>query len=84
MKIPELELELASGTLGGLVTTVEGLISKIGESKFLTGFLSSTIHLLQQATILLLIIIYSLFGFSLTSIVRNCWFEDGARVILLS
>ncbi|KAI3455837.1 hypothetical protein Pfo_012500 [Paulownia fortunei] len=32
VKIPELELELASGTLGGLVTTVEGLISKIGES----------------------------------------------------
>ncbi|KAG6398152.1 hypothetical protein SASPL_139607 [Salvia splendens] len=30
--IPELELELSSGTLGGLVTTVEGLISKIGES----------------------------------------------------
>ncbi|KAK6150209.1 hypothetical protein DH2020_017734 [Rehmannia glutinosa] len=30
--IPELELELTSGTLGGLVTTVEGLISKIGES----------------------------------------------------
>lgn len=32
VEIPELELELASGTLGGLVTTVEGLISKIGES----------------------------------------------------
>ncbi|XP_057436587.1 uncharacterized protein LOC130729000 [Lotus japonicus] len=32
VKIPELELELASGTLGGLVTTVEGLISKISES----------------------------------------------------
>ncbi|KAH6796109.1 hypothetical protein C2S51_037095 [Perilla frutescens var. frutescens] len=32
VKIPELELELSSGTLGGLVTTVEGLISKIGES----------------------------------------------------
>ncbi|KAH6759201.1 ZPR1 zinc-finger domain protein [Perilla frutescens var. frutescens] len=31
VKIPELELELSSGTLGGLVTTVEGLISKIGE-----------------------------------------------------
>ncbi|KAG8385125.1 hypothetical protein BUALT_Bualt03G0009200 [Buddleja alternifolia] len=30
--IPELKLELGSGTLGGLVTTVEGLISKIGES----------------------------------------------------
>ncbi|EPS68844.1 hypothetical protein M569_05924, partial [Genlisea aurea] len=32
VKIPELELELSAGTLGGLVTTVEGLISKIGES----------------------------------------------------
>ncbi|XP_051125755.1 uncharacterized protein LOC127247782 [Andrographis paniculata] len=32
VRIPELELELASGTLGGLVTTVEGLISKISES----------------------------------------------------
>ncbi|KZV24317.1 hypothetical protein F511_01799 [Dorcoceras hygrometricum] len=30
--IPEIELELTSGTLGGLVTTVEGLISNIGES----------------------------------------------------
>ncbi|XP_037492415.1 zinc finger protein ZPR1 homolog isoform X2 [Jatropha curcas] len=32
VKIPELELELASGTLGGVVTTVEGLITKISES----------------------------------------------------
>ncbi|XP_020976764.1 zinc finger protein ZPR1 [Arachis ipaensis] len=32
VKIPELELELASGTLGGLVSTVEGLITKINES----------------------------------------------------
>ncbi|GER57387.1 ZPR1 zinc-finger domain protein [Striga asiatica] len=32
VKVPELDLELASGTLGGLVTTVEGLISKISES----------------------------------------------------
>ncbi|KAJ3704285.1 hypothetical protein LUZ61_007990 [Rhynchospora tenuis] len=30
--VPELELELTSGTLGGLVTTVEGLITKICES----------------------------------------------------
>lgn len=30
--IPELELELASGTLGGVVTTVEGLITKLSES----------------------------------------------------
>lgn len=34
VKVPELELELASGTLGGMVTTVEGLITKISESKF--------------------------------------------------
>jgi len=27
-------LELASGTLGGIVTTVEGLITRIGESKY--------------------------------------------------
>ncbi|RWW60071.1 hypothetical protein BHE74_00032956 [Ensete ventricosum] len=34
VKVPELDLELASGTLGGIVTTVEGLITKISESKF--------------------------------------------------
>ncbi|KAF5747989.1 zinc finger protein ZPR1-like [Tripterygium wilfordii] len=32
VEIPELDLELASGTLGGVVTTVEGLITKISES----------------------------------------------------
>lgn len=32
VEIPELELELTSGTLGGMVTTVEGLITKISES----------------------------------------------------
>ncbi|CAK7338793.1 unnamed protein product [Dovyalis caffra] len=32
VKVPELALELASGTLGGIVTTVEGLITKISES----------------------------------------------------
>ncbi|KAL5578532.1 hypothetical protein UlMin_020231 [Ulmus minor] len=32
VKIPELDLELASGTLGGLVTTVEGLVTQISES----------------------------------------------------
>ncbi|XP_050228426.1 uncharacterized protein LOC126677705 [Mercurialis annua] len=32
VKVPELELELGSGTLGGVVTTVEGLITKITES----------------------------------------------------
>ncbi|CAM8924484.1 unnamed protein product [Rhodiola kirilowii] len=30
--IPEIDLELTSGTLGGVVTTVEGLITKISES----------------------------------------------------
>lgn len=30
--IPELQLELASGTLGGIVTTVEGLVTKISEN----------------------------------------------------
>ncbi|CAI0439353.1 unnamed protein product [Linum tenue] len=30
--IPELDLELTSGTLGGLVTTVEGLVTNISES----------------------------------------------------
>ncbi|KAI8560502.1 hypothetical protein RHMOL_Rhmol04G0261300 [Rhododendron molle] len=32
VKVPELDLELASGTLGGLVTTVEGLIMQISEN----------------------------------------------------
>lgn len=32
VRIPEIDLELASGTLGGIVTTVEGLITKISES----------------------------------------------------
>ncbi|KAE9597320.1 putative Zinc finger, ZPR1-type [Lupinus albus] len=32
VKVPEVDLELASGTLGGAVTTVEGLITKISES----------------------------------------------------
>lgn len=32
VKVPDLELELTSGTLGGIVTTVEGLITKISES----------------------------------------------------
>lgn len=34
VKVPELDLELASGTLGGVVTTVEGLITKINESEY--------------------------------------------------
>ncbi|OIV93319.1 hypothetical protein TanjilG_23091 [Lupinus angustifolius] len=32
VKVPEVDLELTSGTLGGAVTTVEGLITKISES----------------------------------------------------
>ncbi|WOK91654.1 hypothetical protein Cni_G00345 [Canna indica] len=32
VKVPELDLELTSGTLGGIVTTVEGLITKISEN----------------------------------------------------
>ncbi|KAK1423671.1 hypothetical protein QVD17_18978 [Tagetes erecta] len=32
VKIPEIDLELADGTLGGVVTTVEGLVTKISES----------------------------------------------------
>ncbi|XP_058094229.1 uncharacterized protein LOC131240169 isoform X2 [Magnolia sinica] len=32
VKVPELDLELTSGTLGGVVTTVEGLITKISEN----------------------------------------------------
>ncbi|KAJ0980260.1 hypothetical protein J5N97_008515 [Dioscorea zingiberensis] len=32
VKVPEVELELASGTLGGIVTTIEGLITKISEN----------------------------------------------------
>lgn len=32
VKVPELELELSCGTLGGMVTTVEGLIVKICEA----------------------------------------------------
>ncbi|RVX02733.1 Zinc finger protein ZPR1-like [Vitis vinifera] len=32
VRVPELDLELASGTLGGVVTTVEGLITKICEN----------------------------------------------------
>ena len=42
MKIPELELELAGGTLGGIVTTVEGLIVKICEGRFASFY--SPIH----------------------------------------
>lgn len=33
VKVPELELELSCGTLGGMVTIVEGLIVKICEGR---------------------------------------------------
>uniref|UniRef100_A0A8R7TP57 Zinc finger ZPR1-type domain-containing protein n=1 Tax=Triticum urartu TaxID=4572 RepID=A0A8R7TP57_TRIUA len=39
VSVPELELELSSGTLGGIVTTVEGLIVKICEGMFATYIL---------------------------------------------
>ncbi|VAH39425.1 unnamed protein product [Triticum turgidum subsp. durum] len=39
VSVPELELELSSGTLGGIVTTVEGLIVKICEGMFATYML---------------------------------------------
>ena len=32
VSIPELEVELAAGTMGGMVTTVEGLVSQIADS----------------------------------------------------
>lgn len=39
VRVPELDLELASGTLGGIVTTVEGLIAKIsGNLERVHGF----------------------------------------------
>ena len=42
LKIPEIELELSTGTLGGRFTTVEGLLSQVldelsSRSEFLTG-----------------------------------------------
>lgn len=37
--VPELDLELEPGTLGGLVTTVEGLMKTISESMFSVFFL---------------------------------------------
>ena len=32
VEIPELELSLSTGTLGGMITTVEGLVAKVGET----------------------------------------------------
>ena len=42
LNIPEIDLELATGTLGGRFTTVEGLLTQVyeeleGRSQFLTG-----------------------------------------------
>ena len=42
MKIPEIDLELSTGTLGGRFTTIEGLLSQVHDelssrSEFLTG-----------------------------------------------
>ena len=51
VRIPELELELASGTLGGVVTTVEGLITKICESECFFTFafhFGSFLHILNM------------------------------------
>jgi zinc finger protein len=33
--VAELDLELSAGTLGGLVTTVEGLMTNISQSEYL-------------------------------------------------
>lgn len=44
VKVPEFDLELASGTLGGAVTTVEGLITKISESEYGFTFFFLVIH----------------------------------------
>jgi zinc finger protein len=42
LNIPEIDLELTTGTLGGRFTTVEGLLAQVyeeleGRSQFLTG-----------------------------------------------
>lgn len=42
VRIPEIDLELSSGTLGGLVTTIEGLITKISESECFSFLLFRT------------------------------------------
>ena len=48
MNVPELELELSAGTLGGIVTTVEGLIVKICEGMFSTLIYSCRLGLWHQ------------------------------------
>lgn len=51
VRVPELDLELASGTLGGVVTTVEGLITKICESECFFTFafhFDSFFHMLNM------------------------------------
>ena len=83
MVIPELELELSSGTLGGLVTTVEGLISKIGESKYLTHHLvsSSNLYLSLQRAIAGLERVHGFtFGDSIDDDKRSKWKEFQAKI----
>lgn len=69
VEIPELELELTSGTLGGMVTTVEGLITKISESEYhvLPCFL-----LLFVVTVSWMIICGCIFSASIISM-RHSW-----------
>ncbi len=43
--VPELELEVSTGTLGGLVTTVEGLVQAVG-----TALKSTQARLWQRGT----------------------------------
>ncbi|GAB2230990.1 hypothetical protein Drorol1_Dr00027273 [Drosera rotundifolia] len=45
--IPELDLELTSGTLGGIVTTAEGLVTKISEKLKLDKKSNKILHLLH-------------------------------------
>ena len=53
VEIPELELELAPGTLGGLVTTVEGLLTNISESKY-EDLANIFVHASKDVTLLVL------------------------------
>lgn len=53
VEIPELELELAPGTLGGLVTTVEGLLTNISESKY-EDLVNIFVHASKDVTLLVL------------------------------
>lgn len=59
VRVPELDLELASGTLGGIVTTVEGLIAKISGSKF--SLAPFKLHVVLSKGTLKVFISYSIF-----------------------